>query len=200
MLYILFLVSYYFQLLSFRTHRRNFDEKLRGEEKLGAEIFQQKTEIVDRDKQLSDAKATMDKYLRDYDALFARTQKVGFVYVRFWLCLALGFVVPYDTLSFSFRFRFICLAEGRGLHRTVRTVHDAADTLHLRLNPSNTHTYSQHTLKRSHIRTLTPSLSAPPLPLPLLCVQVTEDLEHQVIRNKEFHSEIIASEREVSDS
>jgi hypothetical protein len=50
---------------------------LRGEEKLGAELFQQKTEIADRDRQLSDAKATMDKYLRDYDALFARTQKVG---------------------------------------------------------------------------------------------------------------------------
>jgi hypothetical protein len=52
---------------------------LRGEEKLGAELFQQKTEIADRDRQLSDAKATMDKYLRDYDALFARTQKVGIV-------------------------------------------------------------------------------------------------------------------------
>lgn len=57
-------------------YRRNFDEKLRYEDKLGAELFQQKTEIADRDRQLSDAKATMDKYLRDYDALFARTQKV----------------------------------------------------------------------------------------------------------------------------
>jgi hypothetical protein len=72
----LFILPYF---ITFFQRRRNFDEKLRGEEKLGAELFQQKTEIADRDRQLSDAKATMDKYLRDYDALFARTQKVGSV-------------------------------------------------------------------------------------------------------------------------
>ena len=33
--------------------------------------------MTDRDRQLTDAKATMDKYLRDYDALFTRTQKVN---------------------------------------------------------------------------------------------------------------------------
>ena len=76
-----------------RICRRNFDEKLRGEEKLGAELFQQKTEITDRDRQLSDAKATMDKYLRDYDALFARTQKVGTPQILFILYCYEIFVV-----------------------------------------------------------------------------------------------------------
>ena len=81
------------QLLLFRICRRNFDEKLRGEEKLGAELFQQKTEITDRDRQLSDAKATMDKYLRDYDALFARTQKVATAQIFFILYCYEIFVV-----------------------------------------------------------------------------------------------------------
>ena len=56
--------------------RRNFDEKLKYEEKLLADIVQQKVEISDRDRHLVDAKATMDKYMRDYEALFTRTQKV----------------------------------------------------------------------------------------------------------------------------
>ena len=56
--------------------RRNFDEKLKYEEKLLADIIQQKVEIGDRDRHLVDAKATMDKYMRDYEALFTRTQKV----------------------------------------------------------------------------------------------------------------------------
>ena len=56
--------------------RRNFDEKLKYEEKLLADIVQQKAEIGDRDRHLVDAKATMDKYMRDYEALFTRTQKV----------------------------------------------------------------------------------------------------------------------------
>ena len=56
--------------------RRNFDEKLKYEEKLLADIAQQKGEIGERDRHLMDAKATMDKYIRDYEALFTRTQKV----------------------------------------------------------------------------------------------------------------------------
>ena len=43
---------------------------------MSIDLFQQKSETSDRDRQLGDAKATMDKYLRDYDALFTRTQKV----------------------------------------------------------------------------------------------------------------------------
>ena len=43
---------------------------------MGTDLFHQKSETSDRDRQLGDAKATMDKYLRDYDALFTRTQKV----------------------------------------------------------------------------------------------------------------------------
>lgn len=57
-------------------HRRHFDDKVKKEEKMGTDLFHQKSEISDRDRQLGDAKATMDKYLRDYDALFTRTQKV----------------------------------------------------------------------------------------------------------------------------
>ena len=56
--------------------RRNLDEKLRYEEKLQGDVSQGKSDINDRDRQLTDAKSTMDKYLRDYDALFTRTQKV----------------------------------------------------------------------------------------------------------------------------
>jgi chromosome segregation ATPase len=56
--------------------RRNFDEKLKYEEKLLGDIAQQKVDIGDRDRHLIDAKATMDKYMRDYEALFSRTQKV----------------------------------------------------------------------------------------------------------------------------
>ena len=88
-------------------YRRNFDEKLRYEDKLGAELFQQKTEIADRDRQLSDAKATMDKYLRDYDALFARTQKVRKSYmpcfcVNEWCCPLLFFLCSHPVSAFEF--------------------------------------------------------------------------------------------------
>ena len=92
--------------------RRNFDEKLRYEDKLGAELFQQKTEIADRDRQLSDAKATMDKYLRDYDALFARTQKVRTFFSLFCIinlsCEVLlcsyfkRLLIPYCILSLTY--------------------------------------------------------------------------------------------------
>ena len=46
---------------------------------MGIDLFHHKSEIADRDRQLGDAKATMDKYLRDYDALFTRTQKVRMI-------------------------------------------------------------------------------------------------------------------------
>ena len=76
----IFIFPFYFSILFsffiFFFHRRNLDEKLRYEEKLQGDVSQGKSDINDRDRQLTDAKSTMDKYLRDYDALFTRTQKV----------------------------------------------------------------------------------------------------------------------------
>lgn len=56
--------------------RTKLDERGRVEEDLHKEIHRVKEQTKDVNTQLSDAKATMEKYLRDYDALLQRTQKL----------------------------------------------------------------------------------------------------------------------------
>lgn len=65
-----------------KTHRElqeartRLDERARVEEGLHSDISKAKESTKDVERQLADARATMEKYLRDYDALFARTTKV----------------------------------------------------------------------------------------------------------------------------
>ena len=65
-----------------KTHKELQDTKLKVEEKqkiaeeLNATIEKGVLSRKDLERQLADARATMDKYLRDYDALFDRTQKL----------------------------------------------------------------------------------------------------------------------------
>ena len=56
--------------------RSKLDEKSLVEEGLRGDIDKGKEKVKDLDRQLADARATMDKYLRDYDALYVRTQKL----------------------------------------------------------------------------------------------------------------------------
>ena len=56
--------------------RQRLDEKDRVEVALNADIIAGRSKATDLDRQLSDARATVEKYLRDYDTLLARTQKV----------------------------------------------------------------------------------------------------------------------------
>ena len=53
-----------------------FEDKLKLETQLESEIQSGKDKQHDLETQLAGAKATMEKYLRDYDALFKKTQKV----------------------------------------------------------------------------------------------------------------------------
>ena len=52
------------------------EEKQKHAEELNATIEKGVNSRKDLERQLADARATMDKYLRDYDALFDRTQKL----------------------------------------------------------------------------------------------------------------------------
>ena len=52
------------------------DEKGRLEEGYAKEVSDMKNKNKDLEEKLSDARSTMDKYLRDYDALYKKTQKV----------------------------------------------------------------------------------------------------------------------------
>jgi hypothetical protein len=52
------------------------DEKGRLEEGYAKEVSDMKEKNKDLEGKLSDARSTMDKYLRDYDALYKKTQKV----------------------------------------------------------------------------------------------------------------------------
>jgi chromosome segregation ATPase len=67
--------------------RMKMDENLKIEEKVRAELAASKNDSADLDRQLSDAKATMEKYLRDYDALLAKTAKVGISTCFILFCL-----------------------------------------------------------------------------------------------------------------
>mmetsp|Transcript_34002 Transcript_34002/g.74900 ORF Transcript_34002/g.74900 Transcript_34002/m.74900 type:complete len:901 (+) Transcript_34002:156-2858(+) len=57
--------------------RTRLEDKMRKEEELSMEIVGQKSSMGDLERQLIDAKATMEKYLRDYDVLLERTKTVG---------------------------------------------------------------------------------------------------------------------------
>ncbi len=68
--------------------RTRLDDKIRKEEELNGEISNGRTTVSDLERQLSDAKATMDKYLRDYEGLMTRSTKVTFfVLFGFYLLL-----------------------------------------------------------------------------------------------------------------
>ena len=56
--------------------RSNLDEKIRQEDVTAAEITKANAQVQELEKQLGDARTTMEKYLRDYDALYHRTHKV----------------------------------------------------------------------------------------------------------------------------
>jgi chromosome segregation ATPase len=57
--------------------RNRLDEKQKYEEDLNGEIVKGKTFIIDLERQLNDAKNTMEKYSRDYEQLLTKTQKVS---------------------------------------------------------------------------------------------------------------------------
>mmetsp|Transcript_32437 Transcript_32437/g.54687 ORF Transcript_32437/g.54687 Transcript_32437/m.54687 type:complete len:902 (-) Transcript_32437:178-2883(-) len=57
--------------------RTRLEEKMKKEEELTAEIIGSKSISQDLERQMVDAKATMEKYLRDYDALLERTKSVS---------------------------------------------------------------------------------------------------------------------------
>lgn len=59
-----------------RETRSELDERSSAQEMLVAEKTTAQTQIVQLEKQLGDARNTMDKYLRDYDTLYQRTQKL----------------------------------------------------------------------------------------------------------------------------
>lgn len=56
--------------------RTKLDDKAHREEELLQEIDGGKKSIADLERQVNDAKATMEKYLRDYEGLAGRNQKV----------------------------------------------------------------------------------------------------------------------------
>jgi chromosome segregation ATPase len=56
--------------------RTNLDEKIRLEDVTANEITKANAQVQELEKQLGDARTTMEKYLRDYDALYHRTHKV----------------------------------------------------------------------------------------------------------------------------
>eukprot|EP01036_Dinobryon_divergens_P027374 gene27374-36141_t len=56
--------------------RSKFDEEMKVEEQVRGDLAKSKQHAADLEKQLADAKATIEKCLRDYDALLAKTQKV----------------------------------------------------------------------------------------------------------------------------
>lgn len=56
--------------------RIKLDDCAKSDERLHAEIAKGKAAHSELERQLSDARTTMDKYLKDYDTLFTRTEKV----------------------------------------------------------------------------------------------------------------------------
>jgi chromosome segregation ATPase len=57
--------------------RARLEDKIKKEEELASEIVGHKSFVTDLERQLVDAKVTMEKYLRDYDQLLERTKTVG---------------------------------------------------------------------------------------------------------------------------
>ena len=57
--------------------RSKLDDKEKDEMRLQEEVRAEQVKKKDLDRQLTDSKATMDKYLRDYEVLAARTQKIS---------------------------------------------------------------------------------------------------------------------------
>jgi len=56
--------------------RTKLDEQTVAEEKLRAGMLEERLTATETDRKLADAKSTMEKYLRDYETLFARTTKL----------------------------------------------------------------------------------------------------------------------------
>jgi chromosome segregation ATPase len=56
--------------------RLKIDERLKVEEGMKGDLDKGKDKLKETERQLGDARATMDKYLRDYDTLYGRTTKV----------------------------------------------------------------------------------------------------------------------------
>lgn len=56
--------------------RTRMDDQAAGEEKLRAQMLEERLTATETDRKLADAKSTMEKYLRDYETLFARTTKL----------------------------------------------------------------------------------------------------------------------------
>ncbi|GMI43157.1 hypothetical protein TrCOL_g9754 [Triparma columacea] len=59
-----------------RDLRTKLDKKAAEGEAVGQEVLVAKTQVGQLEKQLTEARATMEKYLRDYDTLYQRTQKL----------------------------------------------------------------------------------------------------------------------------
>lgn len=57
--------------------RFKFEEQMKRNKDVNDELGKERDNVQDYKKKLVDAKATMDKYLKDYDALLARTQKLS---------------------------------------------------------------------------------------------------------------------------
>lgn len=56
--------------------RTKLDEQAVTEEKLRSTVLDEQLKVTDTERKLADAKATMEKYLRDYEGLFSRTTKL----------------------------------------------------------------------------------------------------------------------------
>ena len=59
-----------------RDTRGKLDKRTMEQEAMGAEVVTAQAQIGQLEKQLTEARATMEKYLRDYDTLYQRTQKL----------------------------------------------------------------------------------------------------------------------------
>ena len=59
-----------------RDLRTKLDKKAAEGEAVSQEVLVAKTQVGQLEKQLTEARATMEKYLRDYDTLYQRTQKL----------------------------------------------------------------------------------------------------------------------------
>eukprot|EP01039_Chlorochromonas_danica_P004974 gene4974-5462_t len=57
--------------------RSRLEERFRKEEELNNDLSKGKTHSLELERQLADSKNTLDKYLRDYDILLTRTQKLS---------------------------------------------------------------------------------------------------------------------------
>ena len=59
-----------------RDLRTKLDKNVTAGERVSQEVLLAKTQVGQLEKQLTEARATMEKYLRDYDTLYQRTQKL----------------------------------------------------------------------------------------------------------------------------